>query len=833
VGGNKLATSVVIHYESRSLDEGGHVGTLFQDIRYGLRALGKNPGLTAVAVVALALGIGANTVIFSTVNAMLLRPFAFKDLDRAVVLWETIPKQDEDRMSVAPANFRDWTEQSASFDDLAASHGWDVNLTGSGLSERVEGVQVTRDFFALLGIAPYLGRAVAAGDFEPGRTSVAVLSYRFWQRHLGADRQAIGRNLLLNGAKFTVIGIMPADFDYPVGADAWAPLDLTAAERANRSDHYLQAIGRLKAGVSIARAQADLNRVAGRLSQQYPGTNAGHGVRVVGLVDDVTYGSKQFVLTLMGAAVFVLLLACANVANLHLARATARQKEIALRIALGAGRWRIARQLLVEGVLVATTGALCSLALSFWGLTLSRRSIPAFIVQHVPGLKHLQIDSRVLAFTLVIGVLSGVVAALAPSLQASRSEVNDVLKEGGRGGGSGPGRSRLRALLVISEVALALVLLVGAGLMVKGFRGLVGKDLGFDRYHVLSFHVALAESKYRDPASIREFYDQALAKLQALPGAESAAAATSLPGSWTWDSTEYRGEDQPPAAPGELREAISQPVTPDFFRTLHIPLLEGRVFTPQDGPEAAPVALVSERLARRIWPHQDPVGRRLRLGRERSNEPWHTVVGVVGDIKLSTFDPEPNPTVYVPFAQAPRSSLTLAVRTTGDPVALAAAARAAVQAIDPDQPPYDIRTVDQMLADNDSGVEFSARMMLVFGAIALILAAAGIFAVMAYSVRQRTHEFGVRMALGAQQQDMLRLVVGYAFRLAVVGLAVGIPCALALTRALSSLLFGIVRLDLWMFAALTILLALIAALAACLPARWATRVDPLEALRYE
>ncbi|HEY6290810.1 MAG TPA: ABC transporter permease [Terriglobia bacterium] len=809
------------------------MGTFLQDIRYGLRTLAKNPGLTAVAVVALALGIGANTVIFSSVNAMLLRPFAFKDLDRAVAVWETIPRQDEDRISAAPANFRDWTEQSTAFDDLAASHGWDVNLTGSGLSERVEGVQVTRDFFALLGIAPQLGRAIAAGDFEPGRSSVVVLSYRFWQRHLGADRHVVGENLLLNGAKFTVVGIMPADFDYPVGADAWAPLEMTGAQAANRSDHYLQVIGRSKPGVSISQAQADLNAIAARLGQQYPGTNAGHGARVVGLVDDMTFGSKQFVLTLMGAAVFVLLLACANVANLHLARATARQKEIALRIALGAGRWRIARQLLVEGVLVATAGALCSLLLSSWGLELCRRSIPAFIVQHVPGLKHLEIDSRVLAFTLAIGVLSGIVASLAPSLQASRSDVNDVLKEGGRGGGSGPGRSRLRALLVVSEVALALVLLLGAGLMVKGFQTLIATDRGFDRYRVLSFHVALAESKYGDQASIRGFYDQVMMKLQALPGVQSAAGATSLPGSWNWDSTEYRGEDQPPAAPGELRSAISQSITPDFFRTLRIPLLKGRVITPQDGPDAAPVVVISERLARRIWPGQDPVGKRMKLGRERAHEAWRTVVGVVGDVKLSTFDPEPNPTVYVPFAQVPQASLTLAVRTSGDPVALAAAARASAQSIDPDQPAYDVRTLDQLLSDNDSGIEFSARMMMAFGAIALILAAGGIFAVMAYSVRQRTHEIGVRMALGAQRKDTLKLVLGYALKLSVAGLAIGVPCALVLTRALSSLLFGVIRIDPLIFAGFTVLLALIGALAAYVPARWATRVDPMEALRYE
>ena len=809
------------------------MSTLLQDVRFGVRALAKNPALTAVAVIALALGIGANTVIFSSVNAMLLRPFAFKDLDRAVAVFETIPKQDIDHASAAPANFRDWSEQNTSFDYLAAVHGWDVNLTGSGVSERLEGVQVTRDFFALLGIEPKLGRTIGSGDFEPGRASVMVLSERFWQRNLGGDPAILGKSLLLNGARFTVIGVMPSDFDFPVGAEAWAPLDLTVAAQSNRSDHYLSVIGRLKRGVSTERAESGLKTIAARLAAQYPATNAGHGVRVRGLVEDLSNGSSQFLLTLMGAALFVLLLACANVANIQLARATARRKEIALRIALGAGRWRIAQQLLVEGVLVAALGAVCSLLLSFWGLGISRRSIPAFIIQHVPGLKHLVIDARVLAFTLAIGLISGILATLAPALQASKSGMNEILKEGGRGGGSGPGRTRLRALLVVCEVALALVLLVGAGLMVKGFNHLISADPGFDRTHVLTFSVNLAETKYRDPAGIRGFYAQVVQKLQALPGAEWAATVTSVPGSWNWDSTEYRAENQGAPAPGEMRDAIAQSAAPDYFRALKVPLLKGRFFSLQDGADAAPVVIVSESLAKSIWRDEDPTGKRLRLGRTEAGEPWRTVVGVVGDVKPDSFDPEANPTTYVPFAQVPQAGSTLVLRSTSDPTALAAAARAAVRSVDPDQPAYDMRTLEQRIGDNDSGVQFSARMMVVFGVIALVLSAAGIFAVMAYSVRQRSHEMGVRIALGARRADLLRLVIGYASKLSLTGLAIGIPCALALTRLLSSMLFGVIRMDALMFLGFTLLLALVAVLAACLPARWATRVDPMVALRSE
>lgn len=810
------------------------MSSLLQDVRFGVRALSKNPGLTAVAVIALALGIGANTVMFSSVEACVLRPFAFKDLDRAVAVLETAPKQDESHIGPAPANFLDWqrwNRKARAFDMLTAFQGWDVNLTGSGLAERVEGSQVTSDFFPLLGIAPQLGRSIAAGDFAAGRTSVIVLSYRFWQRRLGGDRNIVGRTLLLNGAKSTVIGVMPSDFDLPVGADLWAPLDLTGAPEADRSNHYLSVVGRLRAGVSKTEAQTDLNTFASQLGRQFPATNANHGVRVIGLVEDMTFGTRQFLETLMGAALFVLLLACANVANLNLARALARQKEVALRIALGASRWRIVRQFLVEGVIVSTLGAAGSLLLGLWGAHITESTVPPFIRQHVPGLKYVSVDSRVLAFTLIVGVTAGILASLAPAFQASHSDVNHLLKEGGRSGTASVAHTRLRALLVSFEVFLALVLLAGAGLMAKGFGRLLNSDLGFDRYHVLTFHVALAESKYRDPASVREFYDQLLSRLQTLPGAQSAAVAATLPASWSWDTTTYRGEGQPPAAPGELRTALAETVTPDYWRTLRVPLLKGRFFTTQDGPEAPPVAVISAQLARRVWPNQDAVGKRIQLGGDK--EPWRTVVGVAGDIRQSSFDSGPMATSYVPFAQAPRASSALAIRTAGDPLALAPAARAAVQNIDPDQPPFDLRALQQLVSDNDSGVQFAAGFMVVFAVVALLLAGAGIFAVMAYSVRQRTHEIGVRMALGAQRIDMLRMMIGYALKVGGFGLAVGIPVTILLSRLISTVLFNVVRMDWPVLAGVTLVLGLIAAIAAYVPARWAAKADPMEALRYE
>jgi len=503
------------------------MGTIIQDLKYGLRMLAKSPGFTAIAVIALALGIGANTVMFSSINAMLLRPFAFQDLDRAVDVWETVPKQNRQHMPVAPANFRDWQEQAKGIERLAAIRGWNVNLTGKDMAERLECFQVTVNFFPLLGIPAQLGRAIGADNFGAGRNAVVVLSHGFWQRHLGADPAIVGESVLLSGQKFTVIGIMPSDFDFPVGAEAWVPLDFTVQEASDRANNSLQVFGRLKAGVSIAKAQDDLEAIAARLSREYPQTNAGHGVSVIGLVDDFTYGSRQFVGVLMGGAGFVLLLACANVANLLLARVTGRQKEIAVRLALGASRWQIARQLMVESTLVSVLGGLAGLLLAAWHLDLSQNTLPPFIVQHVPGLKHLQADWRVLVFTIVVAVLAGIVVAVAPALHVSRPDLNEVLKEGARGGSAS--RHRLRSLLVVTEIALALVLLVSAGLMVRGFRNMANEELGFDRSRVLTFRISLAESKYTNAERIRGFYEQLIQKLQSLPSVESAAAVTAVP----------------------------------------------------------------------------------------------------------------------------------------------------------------------------------------------------------------------------------------------------------------------------------------------------------------
>lgn len=806
---------------------------LLQDVRYGRRMLWKRPGFTAVAVITLALGIGANTTTFSTVNAMLLRPFPFPGLDRIVTVWETAPRQNDYQLSPAPANFRDWSEQSKEIEQLAAVRGWDANLTRGSVAEHVEGSQVTENFFSLLGMSPQVGRYIGRADFQDGVAPVVVISHGFWQQHLGADPAIVGRQLLLNGQKFTVVGITSADFDFPTGSKVWTPLDLNGPAKEDRENHYLTVFGRLRDGVSIPQAQANVETIADSLGRQYPGSNAGHGVRVRNTVEDLTVGSRQFVLMLMGAAVFVLLLACANVANLQLARASGRQREIALRAALGASRWQVGRQLLVESVLLALLGSGMAILLSGWWLNIIRSTIPPFIVEHIAGLKHLQVDLRVFMFTVLTAVATGILAGLAPAWHFSRPDVNDTLKESARGGSATARRQRFRTLLVISEIALSLVLLVGAGLMVKGFRTLIANDMGFDRSKVLTFHVVLPEARYRDKDRIRSYYEQVLRNIQALPGVESAACVTSLPSGWTWNWIPFTAEGKPPASPADMPSAISQVVTPGFFPALRVPLRQGRMLSDQDGANTPPVVVISETMARQNWPDQNPLGKHIQMGRPEAAQPLRTVVGVVGDVQPVPLDHDPAPTAYVPFAQQPEGVSALVVRTSGDPLTIAGPVNAQLRAVDSDQPAYDIRTLEQVVADGLSGIESSARMMMSFAVCALILAAAGIFAVMAYSVTQRTHEIGVRVALGARRSDVLRLVVGAALRMAAIGLGIGLVLAVLLTRALSSALFGVVRIDAVTISVLTLVLASVAAAAAYIPARWAMDVDPTVALRYE
>ena len=804
---------------------------LMQDFRFALRQLRKNPGFTAVAVITLALGIGANTTVFSTVNAMLLRPFPFPHLDRIVSVWETAPQYNH--LSPAPADFLDWSEQSTQFEKLAAVHGWDANLTGGNLAEHVEASQVTADFFSLLGMPTQAGRYISPADFSGSVEPVVVVSHGFWQQHLGSDPTLVGKQLLLNGEPFTVIGIASADVDFPTGSKIWTPLDLTGAAKDDRDGHYLNVFGRLKNGVTLAQAQANLATINASLAQRFPKSNTGIGINVRGTVDDINNDSTPFLMLLAGAAIFVLILACANVANLQLARGSGRQKEIALRAALGATSWQVGRQLLVESVVLALLGSAGALLLSAWGNSLMSRSIPPFILEHIAGLQHLRIDSKVFLFTLLVAVATGVIAGVAPVWHFSRPNVNDALKEGARSSTSTTSRKRFRTLLVTCEIALSLVLLVCAGLMVKGFRALIMHDMGFERSHVLTFHTVLSKEKYHDKDRIRGYYEQALRSIQALPGVESAACLTSVPSGWTWNWMEFTAEGAPPAAPGEKASAISQIVTPEFFSALRVPLQQGRLLSDQDTSGAPPVAVVSESMARQSWPGKNPLGKHIRMGRQEDGQPFRRVVGIVGDVKPNAMDHDPTPTAYVPLAQEPEIASAFVVRTSGDPVELAGLVSKQILSLDPAQPAYDLRSLDQVIYDGLSGIDLASNMMLVFAACALLLAAAGIFAVTAYSVTQRTHEIGVRVALGARRFDVLRLVVGGALKTATIGLGIGLALALLLTRAVSSALFGVVQFDVITITLLTLALASVAAVAAYVPARRAAKVDPMVALRYE
>jgi putative ABC transport system permease protein len=535
----------------------------------------------------------------------------------------------------------------------------------------------------------------------------------------------------------------------------------------------------------------------------------------------------------MGAAVFVLLLACVNVANLQLARASSRQREMAVRLGLGASRWQLVRQLLVESTTLASIGAFAGIVLSSWGMVLLRGDIPAFIVEHVPGLKNVRLDWRVLAFTIGMALFSGILSGLAPAMRFSRNTAASALRENARGTSATAGAGKLRAILVTSEMALALVLLVGAGLMVKGFHHLITVEMGFDRSQVLTFRVALPETKYQTDDQVRGYYDRVLRNLQSMPGVKSVAAVTSVPSSWSWNWTVYEAEGAPPSKPGEMPTAISQVVTPDFFATLRVPIIEGRFLTAQDSRDSAPVAVISAALARRAFAGQNAIGKHLTLGGSDHHEPERLIVGIVGEVRTNPFDSGFDPTVYVPLTQIPVRSSSIVIRTGSDPNAFAAGAMAQLRSVDPDTPAFDVRSLEQVIADNASGVESAARMMLIFGFIALTLSAAGIFAVMAYTVGQRTHEIGVRMALGAQRVDVLRLVVSSALKMGGIGLAIGLLISGMMARALSSALFGVVQIDVAVFAALTTLLIAVAGFAAFIPARWATKVDPMQALRYE
>jgi putative ABC transport system permease protein len=808
--------------------------TLWQDLRYGARMLLKNPGFTLIAVITLALGIGANTAIFSLTDAIVLRPLDFPDLDRLVSVYATAPRQSNDLSGIAPADFADLRRQQTVFADLAAYRWSSLNLTGAGEPERVQSVEITAEFLRMLGAEVALGRVFLPEEEQEGRGQVAVLGHGLWQRRFGADPKIVGATVSLDEKNYTVIGVMSERFDFPKPVELWTPLALSNEAWNERRWQSLGVVARLKAGVELAQANAEVETLAQRLTTQYPQTNAGRGATVRLLSRSVNGQYNGVFLSLLMTAVgFVLLIACVNIANMQLARGAARAREMAVRAALGAGRPTLIRQLLTESLLLGLLGGACGLLVSFWFLDFIRGGIPPEAIQYISGWEHLRVNDRVMIFTLAISMASGVVFGLFPAMQSSKPNLNETLKDGGRSDGASAGRQRMRKALIVAEVALALVLLVGAGLVVKGFARLTEKQhQGFDPRNVLTLRATLPPSRYAEGRQIAAFQRQAQERLSALPGVESASSASFLPGTDKWDSIEFQIEGRPAPPPGQEREITYQKAGADYFQTVRIPIIKGRAFSANDGEGAPRVAVISETLARRYFPNEDPIGRRVKAGAAES-APWYTIIGVAGDVSRFMFDRETPPMLYLPNQQFPDRAAYFVIRVSGEPMSAVPAVRAQIAALDDKLPLYEIKSHEQFIADELAGLGLGADLMAMFGALALILAAVGVYGVMSYAVSQRTREIGVRMALGARPRDVLRLVVGQALKLAALGLAIGLPVALALGRVMAGALFGVVALDPMTFVEFTLLLTGVALLAGYLPARRAMIVDPMVVLRAE
>ena len=806
------------------------VADLLHDLRYAVRLQRKNPGFTIVAVIALALGIGANTAIFSVVNTVLLRPLPYKDPERLVMVWEDATRHGYPRDTPAAANFVDWRDQNQVFDAMSAIADTSFNLTGSGEPERLEGRRVSASLFPLLGVEPQLGRVFTAAEDQPGAQRVVLLSYALWQRRFGGDPGIVGKALTLNGESHIVTGVMPARFQFPSSDDqAWVPIALTQQEAGNRNRHYLQVLARLKPGVSLAQAQGEISTIAARLQQQYPQSNAELGAAVQPLHEHLVGDIKPALLVLLGAVGLVLLIACANVANLLLARAAVRQKEIAVRVALGARRWRLMRQFLTESVLLSSLGGLVGLAVAYGGLVL----LKAFIPDNISQARDISIDFKVLGFTFLVSVATGLIFGLAPAMQAARFNQAETLKEGGRDAATGGGGKRLRGLLVTAEVAISLVLLIGAGLLINSFLRLRNVDPGFRADNLLTMKIVL-QPKYREMERRSAFYTDLINRVQSLAGVRSAAVTTNLPLYRQGNSIGIGIEGQPAPPPGQERIVVTRIVSPGYFDTMSIPLLMGRKLTEQDTETTPNAVVISETMARRYWPAEDPIGKSIAAGRITSPEDWIQVVGVVKDVRQFELNAEPKPQMYMAYRQAgffePRD---LVVKTDVDPSSLAAPVRNAIWEIDKDQPVSNIQTMEEILADSIARQRFSMLLLAIFAAVALVLAGVGIYGVMSYSVAQRTREIGIRMALGAQTGAVLKLAVGYGMKLVLAGLVIGLIAAFALTRVMSTLLFGVTATDPATFTLISLLLIAVAVVASYIPARRATRVNPIIALRYE
>jgi putative ABC transport system permease protein len=810
------------------------MSTLLKDLQYGLRMLARSPGSTAAAMIALALGIGANSAIFSVVNAVLLRPLPYKDASRLIVIWETKLSKGILQEKVSPPDYRDWVEQQRVFEKIAALREQPAVLTGGQLPERVETALISPSAFELLGVKAGLGRTFLSEEAEPGRNRVALLSYGFWQRRFGGDSGVLGKKAIVDGNSLTIVGVMPRDFrllDTP--SELWTPYTLDAKELSQRGFRTLRVIGRLKPGVSLEQASAEMRSIAGRIERQYADTNTGYSTKIVALRDQLVGDIGPTLWTLLGAVVFVLLIACANVASLLLARASSRDKEIVLRMALGANPARVLRQLLTESVLLAVAGGLLGLALAAWGIAMLAQFGPA----NLPRLAEINIDWRVMAFTLTASLATGIIFGLAPALLTVRTDLNSVLKTSGRGNTGSRTRALWRNALVTSEIASCVVLLTGAGLLIRSFLQLESVNPGFRPDHVLTMQIALPETSYSGQ-KVALFYHQLVDRLQALAGTQYAGIARNLPLSGADASLNFVVENRPVESAAEQSRAKYRAASADYFAALGIPLLRGRYFDGTDGEKTPAVVIINNTMARRFWPGEDPIGKRMKAGFDGSQ--WCAIVGIVGDVKHTGLDAATNAEMYYHYLQIPpelmgfvEGTMTLVLRTQAEPNSMVGAVRGEVQKLDPDLAVFNVKTMQDLVGGSLAQPRFRTLLLGVFACMALILAATGLYGVIAYAVTQRTNELGVRMALGAQKSDVLKMVVGEGAQLAAVGIGIGLVVAFPLMRIISRLLFGVNAADPLTFAATSSLILLVALAASYLPALKAIKVDPLVALRHE
>jgi len=808
--------------------------SLWQDIRYGERALRNAPGFTATAILTLALGIGATSAIFSVVDALLWKPIALPNLDTLAVVARRIPGEPRRWDTLPAGDLEDVRRDVTSLENLTTWQNGMANIVGtSGEPERARQALVAANFFNTLGVQPTMGRGFQVGEDQPGREREVVLSDGLWRRHFAGDGAILGKTIRLDDQNYQVIGVMPATFEFPRSTELWTPTALKPAERASRQGNTLFAAARVKPGFTVEQADAELDRVAVRLEQSYPNTNKGRRFKTMSIRDFlVDAETEQYLIMLLYSVIFVLLIACVNVANLQFARATGRLRDVAVRTALGASRGRVIAQLVTESVLLSLAGAVLGLVIAWWGLGMIRGGMPAEVERYIVGWKDMQLDSRTLLFTLVAAVMSGILSGLAPAWQCSRPNLTETLKEGGRSGSAGKVRHRLRDILVGAEVILAVVLLAGAGLMVRGFRSMVQTGERLDPASILTMRTNLTDSKYPEAFQRHGFYRDLLDRIRAIPGVRTVAAVTAMPYSNSSQGRLFTIEGRP-AEPDQLPQAMYQVATPSYFELAHIPLIAGRNLSDSDGADAPKVAVISQQLADRWWKNESPIGKHIRLGGIDSKSPWLTIAGIVGNAPHNPYDREPRRTLYVRMPQASQLWMDVGIRTAGDPLAIGQAVIAAVRAVDREQPVTDLQTMARAIHNRTIGLNYMAVLMGVFGLVALCLSAIGVYGVMSYMVSEQTHEIGIRMALGAERPSVLAMIFRRGMVTVAAGLAVGLPLAFGFARLMASLIFGVTASDPVTFIAIPVALLAAGALAIYIPARRATQIDPIVALRYE